>query len=151
MNKLQETVFWQLLVTLCDNILTNRNMTYSDVEDSLEKVTKIFHFVHDKDMVPDFYRKKLADRPFSHSSNADYEKSMLAKLQFECGRQFTNKMEGMLTDWTLAMKTQSDYEEYLSQNPIHPCSGIEGNKIFLDLNLLSGVFLCLTLVQKKVN
>ncbi|GLJ06173.1 hypothetical protein SUGI_0032830 [Cryptomeria japonica] len=50
---------------------------------------------------------------------------MLAKLKFECGRQFTNKIEGMLTDWTLAMKTQSDCEEYLSQNPLHPCSGIE--------------------------
>ncbi|XP_059065457.1 cullin-1-like [Cryptomeria japonica] len=117
---------WELLVTFCDNILTNRNMTYADVENSLDKVTKIFHFVHDKDMVTDFYRKKLAGRLFSHrSSNADYEKSMLAKLKFECGRQFTSKMEGKLTDWTLAMKTQSDFEEYLSQNPLHPCSGIE--------------------------
>ncbi|GLJ06181.1 hypothetical protein SUGI_0032940 [Cryptomeria japonica] len=106
---------WELLVTFCDNILTNRNMTYSNVEDALEKVAKIFPCVYDKDMVADFYRKKLADRLLSHrSSNADYEQSMLVKLKFECGRQFTSKLEGMLTDWTLAMKTQSDFEEYLS-------------------------------------
>ncbi|GLJ06160.1 hypothetical protein SUGI_0032620 [Cryptomeria japonica] len=117
---------WELLVSFCDNILTNRNMTFSDVEDALEKVAKIFPCVHDKDMVADFYRKKLAGRLFSHkSSNVDYEKSMLFKLKFECGRQFTSKMEGMLTDWTLAIKTQSDFEEYLSQNPLQPCSGIE--------------------------
>ncbi|GLJ06188.1 hypothetical protein SUGI_0033040 [Cryptomeria japonica] len=126
---------WELLVTFCDNILTNRNMTYSDVEDALEKVAKIFPCVHDKDMVADFYRKKLGDRLLSHRSlNADYEKSMLVKLKFECGRQFTSKMEGMLTDWTLAMKTQSGFEKYLSQNPLHPCSGIE----FLVTVLTSG-------------
>ncbi|GLJ06177.1 hypothetical protein SUGI_0032890 [Cryptomeria japonica] len=53
-------------------------MTYSDVEDALEKVAKIFPCVYDRDMVADFYRKKLAD-----------------------------------------------FEEYLSQNPLHPYSGIE--------------------------
>ncbi|XP_059066870.1 cullin-1-like [Cryptomeria japonica] len=117
---------WELLVTFCDNILTNRNMRYSNVEDALEKVSKIFPCVYDKDMVADFYRKKLADRLLSHrSSSADYEITMLVKLKFECGRQFTSKLEGMLTDWTLAMKTQSDFEEYLSQNPVHPRSGIE--------------------------
>ncbi|GLJ06171.1 hypothetical protein SUGI_0032750 [Cryptomeria japonica] len=117
---------WELFVTFCDNILTNRNMAYSDVEDALEKAAKIFPYIHDKDMVADFYRKKLADRLLSHkNSNADYEKSMLLKLRFECGRQFTFKMEGMLTDRALAVKTQSNFEEYLSQNPLHPCSGIE--------------------------
>ncbi|GLJ40320.1 hypothetical protein SUGI_0828790 [Cryptomeria japonica] len=101
-------------------------MTYSDVEDALEKVSKIFPCVSDKDMVADYYRKKLADRLFFHkSSNADYEESMLVKLKFECGRRFTFKMEGMLTDWALTMKTQSDFEDYLSENPLHPCSGIE--------------------------
>ncbi|GLJ35961.1 hypothetical protein SUGI_0721480 [Cryptomeria japonica] len=117
---------WELLVIFCDNILTNRNMTYSEVEDALDKVAKIFHCACHNDMVADFYRKKLTDRLFSHiSSSPDYEKSMLVKLKFECGREFISKMEGMLSDWALAKKTQLDFEEYLSQNPLHPCSGIE--------------------------
>ncbi|KAF8038235.1 hypothetical protein BT93_B0937 [Corymbia citriodora subsp. variegata] len=42
---------------------------------------------------------------------------MLTKLKQQCGGQFTSKMEGMVTDLTLAKENQTSFEEYLSNNP----------------------------------
>ena len=105
---------WMLLVTFCDSILTNRSMTSVDVEDALKKVAQLFPYVYKEDtidQIAESYRKKLRDRLLcKKSSNIDREKSMLDKLKCMYGKQFTFKMEGMLNDWELSMKSQSDYE-----------------------------------------
>ncbi|EPS72233.1 hypothetical protein M569_02525, partial [Genlisea aurea] len=63
-------------------------------------------------------RKKLARRLlFDKSANDDHERSILTKLKQQCGGQFTSKMEGMVTDLTLARENQTHFEEYLSHNP----------------------------------
>ncbi|KAG8480930.1 hypothetical protein CXB51_025598 [Gossypium anomalum] len=62
--------------------------------------------------------EKLARRLlFDKSANDDHERSILTKLKQQCGGQFTSKMEGMVTDLTLARENQTNFEEYLSNNP----------------------------------
>ncbi|WMV10153.1 hypothetical protein MTR67_003538 [Solanum verrucosum] len=64
-------------------------------------------------------RKKLARRLlFDKSANDEHERSILTKLKHQCGGQFTSKMEGMVTDLTLARGNQASFEEYLSSNLI---------------------------------
>ncbi|CAL5326808.1 unnamed protein product [Camellia sinensis] len=46
-----------------------------------------------------------------------HERSILTKLKQQCGGQFTSKMEGMVTDLTLARENQTNFEEYLKTNP----------------------------------
>ncbi|RWW16783.1 hypothetical protein GW17_00019314 [Ensete ventricosum] len=69
--------------------------------------------------------KKLARRLlFDKSANDDHERSILTKLKQQCGGQFTSKMEGMVTDLTLARENQSSFEDYLNSNP-HTNPGID--------------------------
>ena len=98
------TWFWKLLVAVCDNILRNRSMTATDVEDALQMVAELFPYVYTEDTVDqiaDSYRKKLRDRLFWRKcSNFDNEKIILDKLKLKCmyGRKFIFRMEGLLDD-----------------------------------------------------
>jgi cullin 1 len=77
---------------------------------------KLLAYISDKDLFAEFYRKKLARRLlFDKSANDDHERSILTKLKQQCGGQFTSKMEGMVTDLTLARENQTSFEEYLSE------------------------------------
>ncbi|THG01111.1 hypothetical protein TEA_024981 [Camellia sinensis var. sinensis] len=81
----------ELLATFCDNILKKGG---SEIE------------------------KKLVRRLlFDKSANDEHERSILTKLKQQCGGQFTSKMEGMVTDLTLARENQTNFEEYLKTNP----------------------------------
>lgn len=111
----------ELLATFCDNILKkggSEKLCDEAIEETLEKVVKLLAYIGDKDLFAEFYRKKLARRLlFDKSANDDHERSILTKLKQQCGGQFTSKMEGMVTDLTLARENQSGFEEYLDQNP----------------------------------
>lgn len=111
----------ELLATFCDNILKkggSEKLSDEAIEETLEKVVKLLAYISDKDLFAEFYRKKLARRLlFDKSANDDHERSILTKLKQQCGGQFTSKMEGMVTDLTLARENQSSFEEYLNQNP----------------------------------
>ncbi|KAA3480932.1 Cullin-1-like protein [Gossypium australe] len=111
----------ELLATFCDNILKkggNEKLSDEAIEEMLEKVVKLLAYISDKDLFAEFYRKKLARRLlFDKSANDDHERSILTKLKQQCGGQFTSKMEGMVTDLTLARENQTNFEEYLSNNP----------------------------------
>ena len=62
-------------------------------------------------------RKKLARRLlFDKSANDEHERSILTKLKQQCGGQFTSKMEGMVTDLTVARDHQTKFEEFISTN-----------------------------------
>ena len=53
---------WKLLVTFCENILTNRNMTLVDIDDSIDKLAMLSSYVYDEyviNKIAQFYRKKL--------------------------------------------------------------------------------------------
>ncbi|GLU07425.1 hypothetical protein SLE2022_243850 [Rubroshorea leprosula] len=115
----------ELLATFCDNILKkggSENLGDEAIEETLEKVVKLLVYISDKDLFAEFYRKKLARRLlFDRSANDDHERSILTKLKQQCGGQFTSKMEGMVTDLTLARENQTGFEGYLSSNPAaHP-------------------------------
>ncbi|KAK9713588.1 hypothetical protein RND81_06G037600 [Saponaria officinalis] len=111
----------EVLSIFCDNILKkggSEKLSDDAIEDSLEKVVRILAYVSDKDMFGEFYRKKLSRRLlFDKSANDEHERSILTKLKQQCGGQFTSKMEGMITDLTLARENQSHFEDYLQQNP----------------------------------
>ncbi|KAF5207697.1 Cullin-1 [Thalictrum thalictroides] len=111
----------ELLATFCDNILKkggSDKLSDEAIEETLEKVVKLLAYVSDKDLFAEFYRKKLARRLlFDKSANDDHERSILTKLKQQCGGQFTSKMEGMVTDLTLAREHQTNFEEYLASNP----------------------------------
>lgn len=64
------------------------------------------------------YRKKLARRLlFDKSANDEHERSILTKLKQQCGGQFTSKMEGMVTDLTVARDHQTKFEEFVAGHP----------------------------------
>eukprot|EP00243_Klebsormidium_subtile_P006329 TRINITY_DN2673_c0_g1_i1.p1 TRINITY_DN2673_c0_g1~~TRINITY_DN2673_c0_g1_i1.p1 ORF type:complete len:750 (+),score=285.37 TRINITY_DN2673_c0_g1_i1:24-2252(+) len=115
----------ELLATFCDNLLKkggSEKLSDEQIEDTLEKVVKLLAYISDKDLFAEFYRKKLARRLlFDKSANDDHERSILTKLKQQCGGQFTSKMEGMVTDLTLARENQATFEEFLSEYPAkHP-------------------------------
>ncbi|KAL0388764.1 UNVERIFIED_CONTAM: Cullin-1 [Sesamum radiatum] len=92
----------ELLATFCDNILKkggSEKLSDEAIEETLEK-------------------EKACTAPlFDKSANDEHERSILTKLKQQCGGQFTSKMEGMVTDLTLARENQTSFEEYLSNNP----------------------------------
>ncbi|ONK61571.1 uncharacterized protein A4U43_C08F31360 [Asparagus officinalis] len=110
----------ELLATFCDNILKkggSEKLSDEAIEETLEKVVKLLAYISDKDLFAEFYRKKLARRLlFDKSANDEHERSILTKLKQQCGGQFTSKMEGMVTDLTLAKENQTNFEEYLRDN-----------------------------------
>lgn len=118
----------ELLAAFCDNILKkggSEKLSDEAIEETLEKVVKLLAYISDKDLFAEFYRKKLARRLlFDKSANDDHERSILTKLKQQCGGQFTSKMEGMVTDLTLARENQINFEEYLKEN-LHANPGID--------------------------
>ncbi|KAH7517108.1 hypothetical protein FEM48_Zijuj09G0027400 [Ziziphus jujuba var. spinosa] len=111
----------ELLAAFCDNILKkggSEKLSDEAIEETLEKVVKLLAYISDKDLFAEFYRKKLARRLlFDRSASEEHEKCILTKLKQQCGGQFTSKMEGMVTDLTLARDNQTSFEEYLRNNP----------------------------------
>ncbi|KAL6178407.1 hypothetical protein ACLB2K_049925 [Fragaria x ananassa] len=113
----------ELLAAFCDDLLKKgggeKLSGDQGIEETLEKAIKtLLPYISDKDHFAEFYRKRLACRLlFDRSANKDHEKSIITKMKQQCGGQFTSKMEGMVTDWTLARETQNSFEEYLHCNP----------------------------------
>ncbi|KAH0637036.1 cullin-1-like [Solanum tuberosum] len=111
----------ELLASFCDNVLKkggSEKLSDDDIEETLDKVVKLLAYISDKDLFAEFYRKKLSRRLlFDKSANDDHERLILTKLKQQCGGQFTSKMEGMVTDLTLARENQNHFQEYLSNNP----------------------------------
>ncbi|CAI8586480.1 unnamed protein product [Vicia faba] len=134
----------ELLATYYDNILKkggSEKLSDEAIEETLEKVVKLLAYISDKDLFAEFYRKKLARRLlFYKSADDDHERSILTKLKQQCGGQFTSKMEGMVTDLTLAKENQTSFEEYLNNNP-NADPGWPSYKSF-DLNLPAKVVKC---------
>ncbi|XP_027181813.1 cullin-1-like [Coffea eugenioides] len=112
----------ELLASYCDNILKkggSEKLSDEAIEDTLDKVVKLLAYVSDKDLFAEFYRKKLSRRLlFDKSANDDHERLILTKLKQQCGGQFTSKMEGMVTDLTLAKENQNHFQEYLNNNAV---------------------------------
>lgn len=63
----------------------------------------LFTHLIDKDLFIEVYRSYLAKRLLNDkSASKDLEKTMISHIKMSCGPQFTKKLEGMLTDLSLA-------------------------------------------------
>eukprot|EP00930_Biecheleria_cincta_P033017 TRINITY_DN2286_c0_g1_i1.p1 TRINITY_DN2286_c0_g1~~TRINITY_DN2286_c0_g1_i1.p1 ORF type:complete len:754 (+),score=186.45 TRINITY_DN2286_c0_g1_i1:48-2309(+) len=112
--------FAALMSSFCDRILkkSGERLTEDQVEVLLTKMVELFSFLSDKDLFAEIYRNQLSKRLlYETSASEDAEKSMIAKLKMKCGAQFTSKLEGMLTDLSLALDTQKDFKEHCDQLP----------------------------------
>lgn len=112
--------FAALMSSFCDRILKKSGERHSDdqVELLLTKMVELFSFLSDKDLFAEIYRNQLSKRLlYETSASEDAEKSMIAKLKMKCGAQFTSKLEGMITDLTLATDLQKDFREHCEQLP----------------------------------
>jgi len=112
--------FAALMSSFCDRILKKSGERLSDdqVEVWLTKMVELFSFLSDKDLFAEIYRNQLSKRLlYETSASEDTEKSMIAKLKMKCGAQFTSKLEGMLTDLSLANDTQKDFKDHCDQLP----------------------------------
>jgi len=107
--------FAQLMSSFCDRILkkSGERLTDDAVEVLLTKMVELFSFLSDKDLFAEVYRNQLSKRLlYETSASEDAEKSMIAKLKMKCGAQFTSKLEGMVTDLSLASDLQKDFREH---------------------------------------
>merc|ERR1719281_1873817 len=112
--------FAALMSSFCDRILKKSGERLSDdaVEVLLTKMVELFSFLSDKDLFAEVYRNQLSKRLlYETSASEDAEKSMIAKLKMKCGAQFTSKLEGMITDLSLAGDFQKEFREHCEQLP----------------------------------
>jgi len=110
--------FAALMSSFCDRILKKSGERLSDdmIEVLLTKMVELFSFLSDKDLFAEIYRNQLSKRLlYETSASEDAEKSMIAKLKMKCGAQFTSKLEGMITDLSLAADFQKDFREHCDQ------------------------------------
>merc|ERR1711959_136446 len=108
--------FAALMSSFCDRILKKSGERLSDdaVEILLGKMVELFSFLTDKDLFAEIYRNQLSKRLLSETSaSEDAEKSMIQKLKMKCGAQFTSKLEGMITDLSLAADIQKRFREHM--------------------------------------
>ncbi|CAN8311054.1 unnamed protein product [Cochlearia groenlandica] len=110
----------ELLATFCDNLLKKggiEKLSDEAVEVMLDNVVKLLVYISDKDLFAEFYRKKQARRLlFDRSGNDEHERTILTKLKELLGGQFTSKMEGMVTDMTLAKESQNLLEKHIASD-----------------------------------
>ncbi|KAL5983855.1 Cullin-1 [Asimina triloba] len=88
------------------------------IEGTLDKIVVMLNYLLERDLFAEFCRKKLARRLlFDRSADIEYERSLLSKLKQKWGGQLTSKMEGMVTDLTLAKENQQAFQHYLEACP----------------------------------
>ena len=101
------------------------------VDSQLEQVLDLFRFVHGKAVFEAFYKKDLARRLLmGRSASADAERSMLQRLETECGSNFTHNLNQMFKDIELAREEMTSYKEFLTDLGSNP-------KVDLNVNILS--------------
>ena len=109
----------ELLAKYCDQILkkSNKQTQEQDLEDLLNQVMVIFHYIEDKDVFEKFYSNRLALRIVQQlSASDDAEANMIAKLKQACGFEYTNKLQNMFKDIELSKDLNSRFKKYLTQN-----------------------------------
>jgi len=108
----------ELLSSFCDNIMkTGGDKIEGEIDTILDKIVMLFSYLSDKDMFAEFYRKQLAKRLLlNRSASDDDERSLITKLKYRCGAQFTSKLEGMLTDMNVSKDTQTNFQGFLNSS-----------------------------------
>lgn len=83
------------------------------IDEILTRVIYLFAFIQDKDVFGEIYRRDLSKRLIGNRFvSFAAEKNMLEKLTVQCGVQYTNKMEGMLSDMSSADALHAEFAEW---------------------------------------
>lgn len=120
----------ELLAIYSDTILRRGGMKIeeSKQEEHLEKIVKLFTHLIDKDLFIEVYRSYLAKRLLNEKSQSiDLEKAMISLIKLSCGPQFTKKLEGMLTDLSLAQDESKKFAQFCEQNEQLQKNGVDFN------------------------
>merc|ERR1712118_530298 len=129
MGELGKYSFAALMSAFCDRILkkTGERLSDDQIEVLLQKMVELFSFLTDKDLFAEIYRNQLSKRLLSETSaSEDAEKRMIQKLKMKCGAQFTSKLEGMITDLSLAADIQKSFREHMDNiNAKESLSGMD--------------------------
>ncbi|XP_039123636.1 cullin-1-like [Dioscorea cayenensis subsp. rotundata] len=104
----------EMISVFCDRKLKKGSESNESVDATLEKVVKLLMDVYDRDMFAEFHRKKLSRRLlFDKNDSDEQERNFLSTLKEHFGRQFTSKMEGMVTDLALSRDSQTKFISHL--------------------------------------
>ena len=75
----------------------------------------IFRYLQDKDIFESYYKHSFAKRLLNgRLTSEDNEKKMISKLKGECGHQYTQKLEGMLSDMS---KSSEQTRQFFVESP----------------------------------
>ena len=87
----------------------------TELEHRLDKLVKLFAYIHDKDILLEIYRKQLAKRLLtSKSASERAEQQFISQLKLRCGAQFTSKLEGNIKDIGRSRDHELQFTRYLS-------------------------------------
>ena len=95
----------EILAAYSDRLLKKGGIRISENqhEEQMQLVIKLFTHLVDKDLFIEVYRNFLAKRLLNDKSESrDQEKTMISYIKMSCGPQFTKKLEGMLSDLSIA-------------------------------------------------
>eukprot|EP00485_Elphidium_margaritaceum_P010875 CAMPEP_0202690706 /NCGR_PEP_ID=MMETSP1385-20130828/5620_1 /ASSEMBLY_ACC=CAM_ASM_000861 /TAXON_ID=933848 /ORGANISM="Elphidium margaritaceum" /LENGTH=784 /DNA_ID=CAMNT_0049345997 /DNA_START=27 /DNA_END=2381 /DNA_ORIENTATION=+ len=83
----------------------------------LDKLVKLFAYIHDKDVFLEFYRKQLAKRLLTGKSASEHaEQTFISQLKLRCGAQFTSKLDGMIKDIGRSRDHELNFSRFLSKH-----------------------------------
>ena len=106
----------ELLAVYSDTILRKGGMKVAEAgkqEEYLEKIVQLFTHLVDKDLFIEVFRSYLAKRLLNEKSQSiELERTIISYVKMACGPQFTKKLEGMLTDLSLAQEESKRFEAF---------------------------------------
>ncbi|GAB5364030.1 hypothetical protein AAMO2058_000934600 [Amorphochlora amoebiformis] len=119
-NKIEDTSIGEMVSTRLHNILRKggeaRGMTPEQISHEMTQLIALFSYLSDKDKFAEFFRQDLAQRLLHGKSHSlELERTVIGKLKFACGAQYTSKIEGMLTDAKNSGANQKNFLDYLSK------------------------------------
>lgn len=106
----------KLLAQFC-NILLNKKSKATEedeLEDTLQQLVILLHYVTEKDVFQKHYSNLLARRLVDNlSTSDDAERSMISKLKDAFGQTFTNNLEKMFKDMELSKTLNQQFRNHI--------------------------------------
>ncbi|KAL9644431.1 hypothetical protein ABK040_013659 [Willaertia magna] len=114
-----------------NNVYNNNDYNNNSIENQLNDIMILFHYLKDKDIFENYYKIHLSKRLLIFKAyDLDLEKSFIFKLKKECGYSFTSKIEGMFNDIKHSIQLNENFKNYLNNNNTTTTilSNIDNNK-----------------------
>lgn len=104
----------RLLARYCDQLLKkgSKGVGDNELEEKLDNAITVFQYIEDKDTFQKFYSRMLSRRlVFNNFSSMETEESMVQKLKYVCGYEYTARLQRMLVDMTLSSTLVSEFHD----------------------------------------